>query len=469
MQRIHVLVAPTQRARAVWPAMLLAVSLGLGLGACDNLVEVDNPNNVLQGDLEEPESAGALVNGALGNTAEALADVIVAHATMSDETDWVGSQNGAGELERGQIHTNANDYSTEAFNELSTARWLSDYAVELLQGFEANGEELDLSLLGRVHLYAGINYEMIADMFDDFTFSDRQEAGPPIGEENMHTVYDTAIAHLNSALEIAEAEGDADLQLTALAMRARAKWAKAVWYKLNPKGEGVPHDGPLVNDADVNADAEAVLAMIPGPDWMYRFTYSTESNDNPFAAWVNSRHEVIFGPEFADWDKTGLKNCYPGNPDCDRNGIALLDPIDGIQDPVLASIIFEFIDGYEYSPLTVVSAREMHLILAEAALAASGGTASAEFVEHINAVRALADGLSAYDPNAPGAVDPLELLKHERLVNLFIQTRRLADMYRFQEPAEEWVANAEARTAPGTFFMIGQEEALSNCYILGTC
>lgn len=468
MQRIHVSPVPVRRARGVLRPMFLAAGLVFGLGACDGLVEVDNPNNVLQEDLEDPESAEALVNGALGNTAQALSDALIAHATMTDETDWVGSQNGAGELERGQIYTNANDYSTDAFNELSTARWMSDYAIELLEGHRANGELPDVTLLGRAYLYAGINYGMVGDLFDDFTFSDRQETGPPIGEENMHTVYDTAIARLNSALTIAEAEGDADLELNALAMRARVKWAKALWYKLNPKGEGVPHGGPLVNDADANADAEAVLAMIPQADWMYRFTYSSESIGNGFGGWVNSRHEVIFGPEYAEWDDTGLKNCYPGNEDCDKNGIVLLDPIDEIQDPALASIIFEFIDGYEYSTMTVVSAREMHLILAEAALAASGGAASPAFVEHINAVRAQVSGLTPYDPGTH-AIDPLELLKHERLVNLFIQTRRLADMYRFHEPAEEWVTNSEARTVPGTFFMIGHEESLSNCYMLGTC
>jgi len=60
----------------------------------------------------------------------------------------------------------------------------------------------------------------------------------------------------------------------------------------------------------------------------------------------------------------------------------------------------------QFADIPVVSAREMHLILAEAAL---GGNADVDFTTQINAVRSL-DGITEYN----GQVDALDLLISER-------------------------------------------------------
>ena len=115
----------------------------------------------------------------------------------------------------------------------------------------------------------------------------------------------------------------------------------------------------------------------------------------------------------------------------------------------------------------MVSARELYLILAEAGLAA-GDTLSAtgQFAVNINAVRAL-NGLTAYDPANAAHPRPLAMLTYERKANLFLQGRRLHDLYRFGARADQWQTTtpvAEAVSAPGTFFPITQIELLANPY-----
>ena len=84
--------------------------------------------------------------------------------------------------------------------------------------------------------------------------------------------------------------------------------------------------------------------------------------------------------------------------------------------------------------------------------------------EQVNAVRGM-DGLTPWSNQVPA----LQILEHERQVNLFLEMRRLADMYRFGLPSPEWQATSAAASKPGTFFPIAYSEALTNCYIAGTC
>jgi hypothetical protein len=93
----------------------------------------------------------------------------------------------------------------------------------------------------------------------------------------------------------------------------------------------------------------------------------------------------------------------------------------------------------------------MYLILAEAALAGNGNL---DFETQINNLRAL-DELPSYT----GQVDAQDLLEQSREVNLFLQGRRLADHYRFGDPAAQWGGN---RDDPGTFFPITLTEIRAN-------
>jgi hypothetical protein len=109
-------------------------------------------------------------------------------------------------------------------------------------------------------------------------------------------------------------------------------------------------------------------------------------------------------------------------------------------------------NGTDYAPITIVSLREMHLIIAESKLA---GGDNAGCLAELNAIRAF-DGLAAY----ASSQDAAAAFKHERRANLFIQGRRLADMYRFGEKSVVW--DPVEQSPAGSFFPITIQEIRAN-------
>lgn len=438
-----------------WAAMLLLAGL---LTGCDSLFDVENPNNIKGEDTALPEAANSVVNGAYGTVAKGLAASLGVYSPITDEITYIGSRDAWGDLNTGIVSNPQNEFLNVAFPYIAQGRWMADEAIKLMEQHQADGELRDPILLARAYLYGALAYINIADTWDDFALSDRSEAAVPVGEESMGGLYDQAIEYLNQAMSVAQAQGRDDMVLTMTALRARTHHARAMWDMLNPPG--TTPSNPLVSSTSAVQDARAFLAM-NGSDEQWRYTITLANNDMVPGGEItlghnmNDRAELQFGADLVDTDPDDVASI---------TGIALMDPVDGIPDPVVTAKIAEFQDAFLYTVITIVSAREMHLIVAEGELA-SGNTAEA--VAQMNVVRGL-DGLSDYDPATSG-LTPMEMLVHERRVNLLLENRRLADMYRFGIDSRYWTSTSDAMTTPGSFLTIPQVELLSNCHILGSC
>lgn len=433
--------------------LLAVLAAAGGLAACDELsTEVENPNVVVQEDVERPAAAGALVNGVLLQSAEAIGHLAAAHGTVTDELTWRGSFDGVGALDRGILSQSDQRYTSDGYEALTIGRWLGDEAIRVLEEHRANDALPDLGFLARAYFETGHIYVLAAENFEEFAISDRREAGPIVDRGEL---FQTGIDYLGQAVTLAQQSGDPDVELAARAHMARAHWARALQQKL---AGGVPAQ-PLIDDAQANALAEAVLEQV-GPDWEYTYEYSPTTLENRVAYETNSRREVVIEDHIIHQDASLRQSCWPGNAACEDDGIALVDPLDGMQDPALRREAWDFFNGFIYSPNVTVSARELRLILAEAALARGD---EAGFADHLNAVRALESTLTPYDPATHSDVDPQELLIHTRRVNLLVQLqRRLLDMYRFGIVAPEWGSTGEAVQRPGTVFPKSDLECDSN-------
>jgi hypothetical protein len=430
-----------------------ALALAVGASGCGDLFDVQNPNELVQEDIEKPTAVTALVNGAEATVARGLSNAVLSAAIPTDELVWVGSYDAGRELDTGFLSNPANEFSNSiTWPYISEGRFMADEAIRTLEGFAKEGTLRDRNALARAYLYGAVTYITAADLWDQFVISNRKEAAPPIAEAEMVKLYDTAIGNLTKGLEIARATKNTNLEASLLATRARAHFAKQVWQKLNPAGS-VPAQ-PLVASADAAADARAALALVP-PDWKLQFQYGPTSIGNSLGSWINSRQEFRVDTIYGVPTKSGTK----------IEAVKLQDPIDKVADPALNKALTEFgafAKSTElYPPLTVVSARELHLILAENALAQGN---AAEFTQHVNNLRKL-DNLTAFS----GQIAAIDLLKHSRRVNLFLQGRRLIDMYRFGVKDARWIASSDAFNKPGTFFPIADEEVKSNCKIAGSC
>jgi hypothetical protein len=421
--------APRTLPRWCRPGRLATALAGVALLGCSDILEVNNPNNLQEENLAAASSARALAAGAAATVSRSIGAIYGPYHAVTDEVSWRGSRDAWLQLDLGNLADPANEFTDDAFRFLGEGRWMADEAVRRLEAFDAAGQlldpqgEPDRTPLARSYLFAALSYMTIADMFDDFALSDRRDPAPPVGEAKMVEFYDKASAYLDKGRAIAQAAANADLENEILAARARAKYSRALWSKLHPT---VVANG-LVNDAGANADATLVLSRV-APD--FRALVVLENDDIAYAGEaslaynIEQRRELRIASAFS----------------------ALTDPVTNDADPVVERTIEELGENYVYQRITVASAREMHLILAEAALQANDIPG---FTGHINRLRAL-DGLTPW----AGQIPALDMLKHSRKANLFLQGRRLADMYRFAERSPEWGANSTAAQAAGTFFPV---------------
>jgi len=429
------------------------------LAACDAVsTDVDNPNVVVQDDIRRPDAAEALVNGVLFQLTDAVGQIAAAHSTISDEATWRGSFDGVGALDRGDLGQPDQRYTSDGYEALTVGRWLGDETIEILEEQRASGELQDLRFLADAYRLAGTMYVVAAENFEEFAISDRREPGPVVARD---VLFDTGIENLNTAVGLAAEAGDSDLELEARAFLARAHWARAAWEKLTG---GVPAQ-PLINNTTANNLAREVLAAVD-PTWESRVTYSPTTLENRLGFELNSRREITVEDQIIEQGPSLRQSCWPGNSACERDGIRVMDPIDDIQDPALRREAWGFFDRFIYGWTTLSSARELNLILAEAALAQGDVD---DFATYLNAVRALEPTLTPYDPGVHTEIDPTELLVHSRRVNLFFQSpRRLIDMYRFDITAPVWASNADAVRNPGQMFPLSDLECDSN-ELVGPC
>jgi hypothetical protein len=423
---------------------VLLLCASLFLPGCDSLVDVENPNNVLDEEIRNASGAPALANGALYTVQDGWDAMLAPYSVVSDELHFVGAR-GWQVLDWGSPDDPTNEFLDRFFPVLATARWMADETIEILGSLDSAGELTDRTQLARSYLYAALAYVSIADWMDDFAMSDRRDPAPPIGSDNMYTLYDKAIEYLSAGLQIVSS---GELARNLLAMRARARHARGVWNMIGRVPINVTNSG-LVADAAAVQDALDALTH-DGSDWRYQFEYTAATQGSDAAWWINSRRELRFGDDYV----------IPTANDLMAESIALSDPIDGVPDPRLERFILqEFQTSAQYPKLTVFSAREMHLIIAEDALANDELTT---FAAEVNAVRRL-DGLTDWTDTSPIAAR--DMLIHERRVNLLLQGHRLNDMYRFGIKSRYWEATRSAYTTPGTFFTFPISEIETNCHL----
>lgn len=426
-----------------WSAPLVALVAAAGLAGCGNLLDVENPNNVAADDVTLPVAATALVNGAQQRVSFAVNGTLLVYSEATDELEWCGSRDGWLELDQGKLSNGYNEFTDSYYPLVARARWMADFAIKTLEQQQAAGTLISTTNLARAYLWAGVIYTTAADMFDDIVIgSDRDSAGPAIGEAAMRGLYDTAIGYLTTGLGLATGTLAVDIRM----MRARAAFNQAVWDRVhNPKraGGGIVAAGANVTAAV--ADAQAALAAAPNATYRLQFTYSSATGSSEFGGWIGSRQEMRIAPTYAA--RVGSNKW---------GATTLMDPIDNVIDPRVDAEQKAYAAASTYWPMTITSTREMHLILAEAAMAgvATGATAQT----HINNLRAL-NSLGAWDGATPA---PQTMLAYERQSNLFLMGRRLSDHYRFSITSPQWLSTSQALSAPGTFLPITARECLSN-------
>ena len=409
---------------------LISLLLGFSLFSCD--LEVDNPNSLLEGDLQDPSAAAALANGAWNASLRGITYMMMPHAVATDESVWIGSRDAWYQIDKGGMTNVYNEFVDQAWPYISEGRWMSDKAIAILEGLGADlPDEQDLVL---AYLSGAMVRVYIADMFEDFVYSDKTEAGTPIGAANMSQLYDEALALLTKAKALATG----DNAVKVLSLVARAEHAKAVWGKVNPVNTASPY-------VSAGASAAASAAALMGADWKWKMNFSSSTVSNYMSGQINDRQEMDL------FQNALVETATPGaGGDPQPN-----DPVTGLPDSRMSASAAEFRaggGGTQWAPVTITSLREMHLIIAESKKA---GGDDAGCLAELNALRTF-DSLDPY----PSGTDAGTALQHERRANLFLQSRRLSDMYRFNLTSTVW--DAVEKSPAGSYFTITISEIRAN-------
>lgn len=459
------------------PVMALVATVALS--GC-NLLDVDNPNNLVEESIQQEAAANGVANGSLQLVSEAVADLWEGPEVVSDNLDWIGSRDAWGSLDEGAVSDPSNEFLDSAFPTLGRAVWMAQNAVEILESHVAEnpGEdsfELDYA---RALMFRGMILMVVAESQQDMTFSYKMDDGPAvstgnatIGSEGQHpvptmdAVMDLAITSLEDAKARFEALGETDRAIDATAVLARAEMSEEIMQVRD-----TPGGATAFADALPHAN-EVLTAAGAAQDYKFNLTYSSASSGCDLCGNISDRKENQFDQSLVTWTAAN-----------DVNGIALMDPITGEADLALIDAMAQFrggsyLDaGTAFVPLTVSSARLMNLIVAEHELATNGGGAGSDFEDAINALRDIDNTDAAYDFSSDGVpANDLAILQHHRRVNTILQGLRLQDMYRWgltptdagSAPDARWQPGATTMTAPGTMLPITIIECRANAFLDG--
>lgn len=435
-------------------APALAVAAVFALSGC-NLLDVDNPNNLVEESVKLESAANGMANGSLRLVSDAIGGVWEAPGVVADEFYWTGSRDAWGQLDNGFVADPLNEFTDGRFPSLGRAVWMAQEAVNVLSVHVENnpGNNSFAKDLARAQMFNGLIRMVTGEIQNDMTFSNKMEDGPPVGPANMSGVLDDAITNLTAAVDGFTALGEDELVTRARAIRARAHMSRAIWDEINPSADGL---GGALNFGSAVTDANAVLAAVDR-DWQYALVFSSASDDSAMLGNVNERGENQI-------DDSLIENDGPGASG--RTGkVVLQDPVTSQPDSaVIAKWVGQFGDS-DFGEITIVSARLLRLIIAEHELA---NTNVAAFEEQIDSVRAL-NSKPAFNSGGLGMPTDLAILQHERRVNTLFMGLRLQDMYRWGITDPRWQPASQAVLNPGVMLPITIVECRANSFLDSAC
>ena len=384
--------------RFVGLGAVLAGVVCLTLAACSDITSLkqDAPSRIKAGDVETPENAALLVQGAVGDFECALADYIVAAGAVGDELANANLANRIWDFDRRTILPTNTVYSTEScddgdptvYTTLSTARYDGDNALRLLDGWTDEEVPGRIGLIATAATYAGYSLVLLGEGM----CSAALDVGPELTPAQILT---EAEARFTRAIEAATEAGDDQTLDLALLGRARARLG-------------------LGNKAGAGADA----ALIP-EGFVVEATYSGAKTQRENLVFTSLYRDLLYTVDVPFRDVT-----FGGVPD---PRVSVVDAGTTGADPTI-----EIFQALKYpaieSPIPVARWEEAQLILAEADVAAGdvGGAVGIINTLHANA------GIPAYGGGTPEEV--MGQIIEERRRELFLEGQRLGDIIRYDLP-----------------------------------
>jgi starch-binding outer membrane protein, SusD/RagB family len=371
--------------------LLGAPLLSFPLAACEGLLEVEAPSQVLARDLESPSNAGLLVDGIVADFECAFAHYILVGGLLGTELRDSQQTAAQWDYDRRTITPDGGWYATStcqdrmgAYTPLSTARWGADNALEKLDAWTDAEVANRARLIATAAAYSGYAHVLMGEGFCTAAF----DGGP---ELSRMQVFQRAEERFTRAIEAGAQAGAADIVNMARVGRARTR--------LN-----------MGQAAQAAADAELVPA-----GFVFNARYngaSGRSSNNVFVQNSRSRTVTIEAPF--------LNVTWQGVPD---PRVTLVDT--GVNGADQQSRIYTA-SKYptDASPIRLARGTEALLIRAEAA----GGQTAVDIINQLHT----AAGIPPFQSNDPAEIRAQIILERSR--EFFLESHHLGDLIRYDVP-----------------------------------
>lgn len=383
----------------------LAAAL-LVLAGCDGLFEVDNPTNILDEDLTDPQLLDAIANTPQGALSLSYDFAVTWAELVGDAGFHASTRTSRLELDEGTMGS-WNETYEQVYNDMSAGRWMADDATRRLEELLPN-PQIDRRV-GEAYFWTAIARITLADLFEEVTF----DGGPPV---TPRQVIRDAIERLEIAAQISGAAGDANYQAAALGSLARAY--RSLYFEELHYGSGA--DPQLFQQAE----AYALQALSVRGDFRVDIGYSPPGSSNAvYAAYSTGNIYDNMDPRYAN----------------------RIDPVGGGRDPriqhrpllTIATNGKEVYEQLKYdshdSDIPVSRWQEAELIIAEHRYMQNDYAGA---VARINNVRAAA-GLPDFSSNDPAEI--WDQLMYERETEFWLELRRWQDHRYYEIIPEDWI------------------------------
>ena len=410
--------------RSIFSSLIVAGLLVL-MSGCDGLFDVDSPGTIRDPDLNTPTAMEPLVTGMSSDLSAELDAIAFVGARMSDEMAASGSYFISTRVRFGYIDPEDVDAYWEG---MQRARFAAEDGLRRMR--EVLGDNYDdrEDLAARAHLLGGFANRILGENFVKVAFNG--SAAQP-----RSAAFERADSLLQLAVQWADQAGEGDLETAAIGARAQVQANLGNWDT-----------------------ARDLAAQVP-TDFVYNAAYSGNSarEENEIQDETHSRYEMsAFGTIVATFDsqdpRAPYTDCRSDDPDEDANPECSAEVgADGGTFHLRQEKYPE-----EGSDIPLVKGTEMRLIEAEAALEEDNDLGTA--LSMINAARTyyntvyadeidngdfreLEDittddvtGIGETGPNGFEDGSAYALLAQERLLTLWLEGRRLNDLYRWDHP-----------------------------------
>lgn len=380
---------------------------------CDGLFDVDNPTNIVDEELEDPELADALGNTPEVAVADPYGDAVAWQSAISDEGFLAGSGTFRIQLDEGIISPE-NNITGGIYDELAAARWIADNTLDRLS--ELLDDPGSDRRVAHGTFWAAMARLTLADHFEDVVY----DGEPPITP--AEAIRD-AIELFEEASQIAQAAGDPVVAGAAKGAVARAY--RSLYFEELHHGAG--EDPSLF--ANAAAAAEEALAL--DPEFVEFANYSPPGSQNPVFNSLNQSRYLRLDPQYAN-----LQDPVSGERDPRVIHGDLQGPAVRNGDPVYLVEKYPDEDG----DIPVSKADEARLVIAEHELLYGDPQ---DAVDRINEVRADVD-LPEFSSSDEDEI--YDQLRYERLAEFWYEGRRWQDIRYYEIIPDRW---ADASKAAG--------------------